>query len=431
MDASCLVRSAARASSVPSAAAIALAAASAAQSQLWVVDDGGGPLADFTSIQAGIDASVDGDVVLVRAGTYGGFAIEGKGIAVVGEAPGVVLANEATVSVRNTLPSQSVLLQNLRVRGGPFSIFGGGERALVIEGCLGLVSVQDCVLEPNGTLAEGGGAQIDGSAAVSLTRCTLLGGADVQVMEPGHALVVSASSIAAYDCAFVGGQGPGGPCTFGCGPATAAGDGANLEGSALFASGSSFDGGDGQDGFPPCSFPSLGGEGADGGDGVRLTGGSALTTLACSFSHGAAGDAASPSSCSSGVEGLDVDLSSGTHTVLTGIARSLDATSPIVEGGVTTLTLAGAPGDLAFANVALKPGFLPLPVFQGVMLTSSTQFFTVFLGAVPAGGTLSIPVQTVPHGGPDEVVIQHLQSGWFTALGEIRLGGNASVVIQK
>lgn len=403
--------------------------AASAQKQLWTVDDDGS--ADFTTIQAAVDAATDGDVVLVRAGGYGGFTIDGKGVGVVGELAGAVLVGESSAIVRNTSPAQSVLLQNLEVRGGPPAFFTAAPRALVVQACLGPVAVQDCALLPNASFQDGGGARVDGSLAVSLTRCTLRGGASVPAGVPGHALHATASAIAAYDCAFEGGFGPGGFCTFGCGAATAGGDGARLEGAWLFASGSSFAGGDGGDGDPPCGTPSLGGAGADGGDGARLAGGSELRSLDCAFAHGTAGLAFDPGSCPDGIDGADVHVAAGTHVPLPGIARSLTATSPIVEGGVTTLALTGAPGDAAVVVASLSGGFLPLDPLLGVLLTSATQLHTVALGVIPASGTLVVPVPTVPHAPFDEVVIHHLQSGWLTVQGAIRLGSNASVVVEK
>ena len=60
----------------------------AAQGQVWVVDDSGG--ADFTTIQAGIDAAGEGDILLVNAGTYSGIRhvqlrfVRGEGSMLVG-----------------------------------------------------------------------------------------------------------------------------------------------------------------------------------------------------------------------------------------------------------------------------------------------------------------------------------------------------------
>src|SRR5688572_1658513 len=58
-----------------------------------IVDASGS--APFTSIQAAIDAAVDGDVLLVGAGTYPGFTVDGKGLVLL--APSSALVTSAVV----------------------------------------------------------------------------------------------------------------------------------------------------------------------------------------------------------------------------------------------------------------------------------------------------------------------------------------------
>jgi len=48
--------------------------ASSAAASTWVVDDSGG--ADFTTIQAAVDAASPGDVLLVQAGSYAAFTLD-------------------------------------------------------------------------------------------------------------------------------------------------------------------------------------------------------------------------------------------------------------------------------------------------------------------------------------------------------------------
>ena len=62
-----------------------LAPAPAAQ-VLHVVDGTG--LGDFGTIQEAVDAASDGDQILVRAGAYGAFTIQGKGLVVHGDEGG-------------------------------------------------------------------------------------------------------------------------------------------------------------------------------------------------------------------------------------------------------------------------------------------------------------------------------------------------------
>src|SRR5262245_50864538 len=52
---------------------------------VWVVDDNGGPGVDFTDIPPAIAAAADGDILLVKAGSYSHFTLSGKGLRILGE----------------------------------------------------------------------------------------------------------------------------------------------------------------------------------------------------------------------------------------------------------------------------------------------------------------------------------------------------------
>lgn len=65
--------------------------------------------ADFTEIQAAVDAATDGDTILVHrppldTQRFGGFVIDGKGLTVVGPEDRIVATGPATI--RNLLPNQ-------------------------------------------------------------------------------------------------------------------------------------------------------------------------------------------------------------------------------------------------------------------------------------------------------------------------------------
>ncbi|MFT5052213.1 MAG: hypothetical protein ACI8QZ_003645 [Chlamydiales bacterium] len=76
--------------------ALALGAAPAF-ADVFVVDDDGGPGVDFTDIAAAIEAAADGDVLRVRAGQYGNFFVNGKGLTLVGE-EGAILGGDCIIS---------------------------------------------------------------------------------------------------------------------------------------------------------------------------------------------------------------------------------------------------------------------------------------------------------------------------------------------
>jgi pectin methylesterase-like acyl-CoA thioesterase len=95
-------------------AAFALASAARAQGVLWVVDDSGGPGVDYTSLQAAIDGSANGDTILVRAGYYGSAVIDGKALIVTSENAGAPAAVQtSSLTVRSLGAAQGVVLRGL------------------------------------------------------------------------------------------------------------------------------------------------------------------------------------------------------------------------------------------------------------------------------------------------------------------------------
>ena len=86
-------------------ATVLLPLSAARATDVWVVDQGGG--GDFTTIQAAVHVAADGDTVLVRAGSYAGFAVNAKGVAGVADA-GAFVALQGSIQVEN-LPTGSVV----------------------------------------------------------------------------------------------------------------------------------------------------------------------------------------------------------------------------------------------------------------------------------------------------------------------------------
>jgi pectin methylesterase-like acyl-CoA thioesterase len=98
--------------------ALLLAAGASAQS-VFVVAPVAGPGVFSTDIQPAVDAAANGDLVLVKAGTYSGFTIDAKGVSVIADAGAAAVAN-GLVFVSNVSASQRVLLSTSRTRGSPW-----------------------------------------------------------------------------------------------------------------------------------------------------------------------------------------------------------------------------------------------------------------------------------------------------------------------
>ena len=95
-------------------ALIAITALTAAQSRVWVVGPNANGMAEFSEIQAAVDAAADGDTVLVQSGIYGGFSIVNKGVSVVADSNLVIVSGG--VDVHFLAPGQFVVLRGLSIR---------------------------------------------------------------------------------------------------------------------------------------------------------------------------------------------------------------------------------------------------------------------------------------------------------------------------
>lgn len=96
----------------PSRLSALLLCAAPASATTWIVDDDGGAGVDFTTIGAAVAVAAPGDVILVRPGSYGGFALA-SGVQVLGAAGVVVTGN---VTIANVGPGPRAVLASLSTR---------------------------------------------------------------------------------------------------------------------------------------------------------------------------------------------------------------------------------------------------------------------------------------------------------------------------
>jgi hypothetical protein len=364
--------------------AIGACLALGAEAGVVVVDAAGG--GDFTSINAGIAAASNGDIVVVKSGDYrtidlfGVFA-NGTSIVIVGHGATRPILNRILVS--NVPANGGLVLRGLAFEPSEFVQMYGGIDATQSAGG---VFVEDCVVAgANGYEVAFGGPPEDAPPAVSLTncnfaaftRCTIVGGRGIDQIggfnqhgstAGGIALRLDHSSATLFDCALTGGIGGNGPADFGS-HANYGGNGCEVLTSGVRFSGCALKGGRGGNSLS-TSVANAG----MGGHGLVVPAPSSAESFASTFAGGAGGVATTGASAAAG--SAEVLWSPQAHTVLGATARHFSLSTPVLELAPVTVALGGESNDLVF----LVQGFA--------------------LGHVVVGGTVGWLAMTPPLIGP-------------------------------
>ena len=403
-------------------------AATASADALTVDDDGP---ADFVLLQDAVDAAVEGDLILVRPGSYGFTVVDGKSLTLqVDGPPGSVIVRSAiftplfspALEVRNLAPDQSVV-----VRGFDLTNFGLDSHEYVagVASSLGAVIFEECTLMST----TGDAVRVSESASVTFVRTTIDAGTSYyDAFQPAYlkrdGLTADDSTVYLYDCVVRGSFGPDGmPTFFGYYLPGNGGIAARITGTTMFASGCSFEGGHGGSGTSlQCD------EGYDGGHGIvhvqslvrlldtTVVGGTAgVATPGCGLPDGDPGDAffGDPSEV---------------HP-LPGAARSFALASPLDSGASIQMSFAGEPGDAVIVVVGLQPGVgLWHPAFSAVQLVAA-PILPLSFGALPATGSLDLtfPVPALAAGA--DFARYPAQALFVTAAAEVFHSGPSTVVL--
>ena len=401
---------------------------------------------DFTDLQPAVDAAADGDTILVRTGTYLGFAVSQKSLTVVAE-PGAAVDVARSVRVRKLTAGQTVVVIGLRVRGkaqGP-NIRPGA----VLLDDQGAVRFEECVLigvDKGPFFASnpaGVGAHLEAAQDVVFSNCTIRGGQLIgccapsfcscltcgydQFMGPnprGGGILATTSRLAVFDTLSFGGHGEHDVAL----DASSGGDAATLIDSELFVQGSLLAGGDGGDSAGISTAT-----GGNGGAGLALSGplGSTATLVEVTLTGGTAGEG-SPGlvQCVHGCSGADLVIQAGSQSLaLPGLARSLDLTATATEGTAHPLTFEGEPGDEVFLFISPTAKLeAPHPLFVGQLALGLPLLRRLKMGTIDASGQLvaSVPVPAVPDGEAQNLYVQPL---FVDLLGTAVLGTPRTLVV--
>ncbi len=375
---------------------LALAVPAGAQIDVVTVDDDGP--ADFSDLQAAIDAAPAGAAVLVASGSYGDFEIASKSLDLVADRDAVVRAGAGTV--RDLAADQRVVLHAIRIELFPAS--GETQPLLSILDCEGHVLVEGVTVEPppGSEFLVSAAVWVRDSDEVLFVRSTVVGSEESQGIIgthaggtlPGDAVHVVRSRVALFESELTGGDGADtlvfNPESFLFGRPGRAGVG--LSGGFVFAADTRLTGGKGGDGavlpLGGACFP-----GRPGGSGASVTDGGELVVLSV-VATGGSGGTSGGVPCVDGLDGKPIDVADGKTEELFAEPQSLEASRAAREGELLTVTFRGTPGGSAFVAISFGDLFCFTRALSGVLALPNAPAI-LSLGAVPGSGVL---VRTLP-----------------------------------
>lgn len=337
---------------------------------------------NFSDIQAAVDSAVDGDVLLVGAGTYTGFTINAKAVSILAAPAGAAVVVRGKVKIASTT-WHPVILSGLTVQHqAPLGI---SDTALELFSDTGPVRIQDSSFQgSSGDPYQGGyanaGAELLWCTQVVFERCKFFGATGyfnyLQGGQGASSVYVNSSLATFHDCEFRGGAGGNSEDEGGDG-----GAGLYAESSLVFAAGSSFRGGNGGNGDP--NWLNIGG---DGGPGMELESGATADLLDNTYAGGLGGS----------FGGLSGPPTSGVgFNYLSGTARKLAAPVLVTDRTLIPLTVQGAPGDRVWARVGVSADYTPKPLLNGISLVLLPSFLTLRpVGVIPPSGQLVVQLPT-------------------------------------
>ena len=415
-----------------------LAPVAAAAAGVVVIDPANGPGTDYTSITAYLlDVPANGDVLLLRSGTYaGGVVTGGLTLSFVADAG----ADVDFVNAGTGVVGGSALMVGANgggaalVRGLTFSTPEEGGVPLAVIGSDGpgrFVFVEECSVPTSGAA----GATFGNAGRTAISRSTFhgciadeTGGSTVYGIEGKPGAVVSQGRLAVFGSEFVGGRGLDGGL-YGGEPldAMAGAPGVmTLDGTSavkLFSR-TVLTGGTGGDGAFPggCLLP------GDGGDGVLVLSGSGVKAVAPTGAL-AAGGSAAPGCGPDGATGalLDHFPAAEAPAALPGTPATVVLSRVVREGQSAQLTVQDASGHYVALLVGFAPQFTYLEKFSGVLVVSATQ--VIEIGTLPGPGSITFSVPVPQLGAGVESLIVYVQPLTLDPQGHKVLGAPSAMLM--
>ena len=404
---------------------VLLASALSIRAEVLVVDEAGGPGSAFIDIQSAVDTALEGDTILVRDGSYPAFVIDGKSLSVVADGDDVTLSGglftvSRTVEVRNLIKDQAVMVCGFDADTG-----------VAVVSCDGAVwfddfSISGDVFCPFSARAFAG-AYIEDSSKVTFTRCTLHGESepDPQVFfsHTGDGLDALRATVQLFDCQVEGGWGEDAAAICFCDPQPG-GAGIRIDESSVTIVGCSVRGGEGGlDLTALCT-----GTHAVGGPGAEFVNG---TGTLQSVESTMVGGVASLEPLCPGLAGPPGPIISGSGTIeaLPGVARHLEANSPVRAGETLTFDLEGLAGEVPVLFLSPTHAPVPVPDLSSVLLVGFPFEEVFVLAPLPTSGQTSFSFSVPSMAGIAESLTYYGQAAFFDSARVVWLGAGTTTVL--
>ena len=408
---------------------LALALATAAAAQTFIVDVNNGAGTHYQQITAAVAAVPDGATLRVRAGTYAPFAIVGKSLTILGDNVNVQSFEVASIAAAQRVVVDGITFQiTLRVTGNTGQVH--------VSRSVGMSSIFPSSITITGSTnvhLHGIRIPLPASMPISVTPLTILDSC-VEMVNcsvaagrpswtslgtnlPLPAMAVERSRVALFGTSLTGGDGPtdfynnfqiGGPGL------TAAQSRVDLGPGCVVVGGIG--------GIDPTGFGGCVNIMREGGPGLRLLNSSAYTATGRSSVRGGNGPCLCPAPCT--ITGPATQLVGNSTVIGVSAAPQASSVGQAAPGGTLNLSVVSQPQDIALLMIGFSATCADLPflIDFGGILASPDLPFGVFVTDSAGRASYTLPL-------PGDFQLDRMMwAQWFTFTGAVLPGKGSSTL---
>lgn len=404
------------------------------RADVLVVAPSGAPYSD---IGTAVNAAQDGDVVLVRGGSYSGVFVSNKSVTIIGEAGADI--RPGGIFITGIAASQQVTIAGLRSAstGGSLECSGCDGPVRIVDSSFGGETFTTLNYPPLPTV------YVNSCRDVAFTSCRIEGFEDAQ-HGGSLGMYIRESVVSLSNTVVRGGRGADGDPWFMNGVGNSPGrnglEGIECRSSTLFVAACRITGGRGGPGLngvcgDPVDAASPGGPGGLGIFASYLQSGELSTVrLLDSVVQGGLGGLGGANACASARNGppgsgyASGPFGSPQIEVLTGSARSMSPIACASEGGALHLSFSGLPGDRAYLGISTGSSYAYVPTLHGPLLVLDLPLRAKFIGVLDAGGHLETQLPVTELGPGVQAIVRQAQGILVGVDGSKWLTGSSPMV---